>query len=1046
MTPQGNHTKDAGQGVKMGFINPFPGLRPFNFDESHLFFGREGQSDEILNNLAKHRFAGVIGASGSGKSSLMYCGVIPVLHGGFMTNAGSEWTVVVTRPGRAPLDNLIYSIINNPDLKEEDEEAGLERAYATLRRSSLGLSDMVLQMTHGARKNIFVLIDQFEELFRFMEEGDDQLERFNEAAFYVNLLIKSIAQKEVPVYVALTMRSDYIGACSQFPELTHLINKSHYLIPQMVRVQKKSAIEGPIAVAGAKIAPRLVQQLLNDIGNKQDQLPVLQHALMRTWEHWQKRDEPDEHIDISDYVAIGRIDEALSQHANEIYDALDDEEKRICEILFKALTEKGPDNQGVRRSARLSEIALIANVQEDRVAGVIKKFKSEGGSLLMTQGEDKGDLTSETIVEISHESLMRIWNKLETWVNEEADSANQYLRLSDAAARYQLGRSGLWRPPELDLAWIWYEKQNPTSAWAKRYKREFERAINFLKYSYEEHQREMEKHTAMERQKLRRTKNFAAVLGVATIVAIIFFIFGWIKKMDADEQRIVAIDAKERAIEQQKVAEMQRQEAETQRLNAQQQTELAMQASAEAIRQAQLAEAAKMEAMRQAGIATEAKIEAIAAAKTAEQKQQEALAAERLAQEQRAMAYRLRMLSVAQSMSVKSLTVKDPDLKVLLAYQAFQFNTEYEGDEFDNYIYDGLYYAKKQKVELHDNVKFNAYRKHNDMIRVITYSKNGQKIYTTGSDGMVLEWEAGTFATNTLVPANDHINYTLRLSEDEKWLVVGGDAPYILKINLESGEFFKIRGHTGPVTDVVFLPGSDSFISLGIADSTLRLNTGTNSNLFKKFDVRLTALALSPDGTALVGGNELGQIIVWDMNNTDNEQRFSGITSRPVYALQFNPMGNILAVGNEDGEVTMCSYRSLNLQPYYVLRGQESRINKIGFSRDGKLIATASLDGTIQLWVLENNRMERMLPVAFKDHNDFVWSIAFSPNGNYLLAGTRKGILKVWPTKPELLADDVCRYLIRNMTKQEWQRYVGEDIPYIYTCDRDGINLSDPNK
>ena len=83
-------------------LNPFPGLRPFTFEESHLFFGREGQSDEVLLNLAQHRFTAVIGASGSGKSSLMYCGLIPVLYGGFMTDAGSDWTVLVTRPGISP--------------------------------------------------------------------------------------------------------------------------------------------------------------------------------------------------------------------------------------------------------------------------------------------------------------------------------------------------------------------------------------------------------------------------------------------------------------------------------------------------------------------------------------------------------------------------------------------------------------------------------------------------------------------------------------------------------------------------------------------------------------------------------------------------------------------------------------------------------------------------------------------------------------------------------------------------------------------------------
>src|SRR5690606_22668491 len=105
-------------------MNPFPGLRPFGFEESHLFFGREGQSDEVLLNLARHRFTAVIGASGSGKSSLMYCGLIPILYGGFMTQAGADWTVLVTRPGISPIDNLAEAIVSKEhghDLPEMEE-------------------------------------------------------------------------------------------------------------------------------------------------------------------------------------------------------------------------------------------------------------------------------------------------------------------------------------------------------------------------------------------------------------------------------------------------------------------------------------------------------------------------------------------------------------------------------------------------------------------------------------------------------------------------------------------------------------------------------------------------------------------------------------------------------------------------------------------------------------------------------------------------------------------------------------------------------------
>src|SRR6185295_18847076 len=93
--------------------NPFPGLRPFKIEESHLFFGREGQSDEVLLKLSKSRFVGVIGPSGAGKSSFIYCGVMPILYGGFLTDTSPNWEVVVTRPGGGPIDNLAESLLKN---------------------------------------------------------------------------------------------------------------------------------------------------------------------------------------------------------------------------------------------------------------------------------------------------------------------------------------------------------------------------------------------------------------------------------------------------------------------------------------------------------------------------------------------------------------------------------------------------------------------------------------------------------------------------------------------------------------------------------------------------------------------------------------------------------------------------------------------------------------------------------------------------------------------------------------------------------------------
>jgi hypothetical protein len=304
-------------------FNPFPGLRPFTIEESHLFFGREGQSDEVLMKLYQNRFVAVVGPSGSGKSSFIYCGVIPILYGGFVANKTSNWNVVVARPGASPIDNLaesIYKKITQINASEEEQKIRKKVIATLLRSSSLGLIESIMQTKEFSDKNTLILIDQFEELFRFRRQDDP--EAINEALNFVNLLTEAIRYEGLPIYVAITMRSDFIGECAFFPELTRAINNSYYMIPQMTREQKRNAITGPVAVGGGEITPLLVQRLLNDLGDNPDQLPILQHSLMRTWDYWTRHKETEEPLDVHHYEAIGTMNEALSLHANDSYDEL----------------------------------------------------------------------------------------------------------------------------------------------------------------------------------------------------------------------------------------------------------------------------------------------------------------------------------------------------------------------------------------------------------------------------------------------------------------------------------------------------------------------------------------------------------------------------------------------------------------------------------------------------------------------------------------------------------------------------------------------------
>jgi len=252
-------------------FNPFPGLRPFQPEEDHLFFGREKEIDDLLRRLRSTRFLSVVGTSGSGKSSLISSGLIPALQGGFMVQAGSSWRVCILRPGEDPIGHLARALNGSDVLGREGELATTNQVLveATLRRGTLGLVEAVRQARLSRYDNLLVVVDQFEELFRFQRSREHPNSR-EEAVGFVKLLLEATRQSAAPIYVVLTMRSDFIGDCMNYPGLPEAVNAGQYLVPRMTRDELRSAITGPVAVGGGQIAPRLVLRLLNDVGEDQD--------------------------------------------------------------------------------------------------------------------------------------------------------------------------------------------------------------------------------------------------------------------------------------------------------------------------------------------------------------------------------------------------------------------------------------------------------------------------------------------------------------------------------------------------------------------------------------------------------------------------------------------------------------------------------------------------------------------------------------------------------------------------------------------------------
>jgi WD40 repeat protein len=1017
--------------------NPFPGLRPFSVEESHLFFGREGQCETVLGYLNRNRFAAVTGASGSGKSSLIYCGLIPALFGGFIKPAGSRWRIITTRPGNSPVENLAEAIasIEKPLADPARFTINHQILCTILRRSSFGLVNAVRQVNLAPGENILLILDQFEELFRYKESRKDTTV-FNETEAYIKLIVNAIKQTEQPIYVVLTMRSDFIGECSQFQELTRLINKSNFLIPQMTRDDFKEAIMGPLAVGGATIDPQLLQHLLNVIEDKTDQLPVLQHVMMRTWEFWTRNNEPSIPLRSRDYEAAGKIENALSMHANEAFEELTDEGKNVCRAMFKCLTEKGTDNKGTRHPATVKHISEIAQASDLAVIDVVNKFRAKGRSFL-TPGEGVG-IDSDTVIDISHESLMRIWDRLKSWVDEEFSSVQMYLRLAEAASQYQIGKTGLWRPPDLQVALNWKKTQKPTLTWAKKYNPAFEKVMVFLDASEKKYQQEEQAKVRLQRMELNRTRKFAVAMLSAAVAFLFISVWGFqqrgeamkkakeaessraeaeFRKKESDSLRVVAEGKFERADFERVISQISADSADKKRLMAQLQSKILEQQRMLAVQQAEEA-TQRSETMRKQKEESE---------KTAEK----AIEQQSVSEREKTQEYNKRILSTALAMAGKVSQTDDKNLKGLLAYQAYLFNRDYNGPTDHTDIYNALYNA----MTGFNGENYNGLQGHDGAVRSLVFLPGSSVFFSSGGDGKILRWDlnGNPKSYRTLID-NNFINRSLAISPNGRWLACGTTSSGIQLFNLNTTNAppTLLQGHKGSWVEALsFTPDSKGLYSASTDKTILYwdLIAGTNVLFINLESTKVRCLAASPTGHVLFGGTDDGRLIRWNTDTKEATVIFQSDNNQ-IYALSVNSTGSRVAFVDKTGTLRLADTRSNSV--IKTISAHSARILDVKFSPDDRQIATSSMDKTVKIWDATNldNR-----PVTITKHDGWVLSVAFSPDGRYLVSSSESGEnIYVWPAHTSMMADQMCGKISRNMTKREWETYIGYDIPLQKTC------------
>ncbi|HEY5690196.1 MAG TPA: hypothetical protein VIS49_01965, partial [Cyclobacteriaceae bacterium] len=518
-------------------VCPYTGLRSFTEEESLYFKGRDSQVDQIVELLEHNKFLMVTGASGEGKSSLVYGGLIPNARAGFFKAQYTNWVVADFRPERSPVENMSKALAKVFDQQATTIETELKRGFSSLvdlytnsdyyhdeadtQWNSLPDSEKKSLKRKGA--NLLVLVDQFEEFFTNPENFSHEV-LSQDSQVVVNVILETARialKRNLPIYVVCTMRSDYIGQCSAFRGLPEYIGFSQFFVPRLKRKDLKQIIEEPAILSGNRISQRLIERLVYDLEEGIDQLPILQHALSQIWlaaDHGREEmdlvhyamvggmaaeDLPDENQQKfqqwfnklpdykKDYFKETGLNKVIEIHANSLYEGAyayhnaiegvapisKQEAKRIIALTFSCLT-KIDNSRAVRNRMSLREIVDIINVPKldvGTVGSVINIYREEGNAFIRpfkTEDPSTHKLSGDTVLDITHESLIRNWNKLDEWASTEFNYYTTYLDFNTQLSRWkENGKSRNYLLPIGPLSYFenWYTKCKPNEGWIKRY-------------------------------------------------------------------------------------------------------------------------------------------------------------------------------------------------------------------------------------------------------------------------------------------------------------------------------------------------------------------------------------------------------------------------------------------------------------------------------------------------------------------------------------------------------------------------------------------------
>jgi WD40 repeat protein/DNA-binding SARP family transcriptional activator/energy-coupling factor transporter ATP-binding protein EcfA2 len=959
---------------------PFKGLQHFDIADAGLFFGREDLTDQLVARLSQGRFLAVLGASGSGKSSVVRAGLIPTLQRAKPQAAslprpsfGDAWLIHLITPTEHPLTALATSLTRDvesvtaaatlvDDLSQDPRALALY-ARRLVNNSARGDSDGCL----------LLVVDQFEELFTICQ---DTAER---QAFVANLSTACTGETAGPVRVAIALRADFYAHCSQFAVLRETLAQNQVYIGPMSRKELRRAIEEPAQTGGWTFEPGLVDLILDEVGNEPGALPLLSHALLETWRQRRGRT-----LTVASYLESGGVRGAIARTAETTYEQLAPGQQAIARNIFLRLTELGEDTQDTRRRAELSE--LIPHPEDAPAVKTVLKMLAD--ARLITTDKDS--------VEVAHEALVREWPRLREWLDENREDLQLHQRISQAAQEWdRLDRdpSVLYRGPRLAQAMEWSQRQAPdlnplestfldasqaraeqaTQEREAQRRRELEAARQLAEA--EKQRAEAESRRAKEQEHAaRRLRRRAAFLTAALILAVVLGIVA-VELGRQGRERAQIASARELSLAAHSNLDIDPERSILLALQSAQEWS----ALSEPIPydlQATLHQAVQSARTRLRWSAGGDDILHVGFDPENE-----------------------RPLVVTGNRQDSTVTVWDPETNqalLTLPGRVGQFTDvdlspdgafiAVPGDSGSVTVWEMASGQAWRTLSGHSGeVLGTAYSPGGDLLA--TYSTNEQIIWEVDSGKRLLELPAPTSETNMGVFSpdgtqiatiadfrvikiidiasgrerisleHDYDIISFAFSPDGRRVAAGGHSATVQVWDVETGQTVQAVA-VGTAPQVEAIAYSPDGARLEVADCLFDAATGQELFALRGHTHGIPHLAFNGDGTRVITASYDGTTRVWDL--TPAHELFA----RPahggmVYDIAYGPDGRLLATAGRDG--TAIIWAAESGEAVHVLAGHTDVVNGAAFSPDGGLLATASADRSVIVWETATGQKLRTL-------------------------------------------------------------------------------------